>query len=98
MIIDTAHAVLYSSGEKLVLGMDLNAPQSLFSEVKISNSSPSELQIDEASRRLYCGTREGLLLIFDISSKGHPLLVHTKKLVKTPGALNCGFVKQMQFD
>jgi len=98
MIIDTTKAVLYSSGDSLLLGIDLNSPTSLHSQLKISNSSPSELQIDEVSRRLYCGTREGLLLIFDISMKGHPLLVHTKKLVKTPGALNAGFVKQMQFD
>lgn len=43
MIIDTTNAVLYSSGEKLVLGIDLNNPQPLYSEIKVSNSSPSEL-------------------------------------------------------
>ncbi len=78
--------------------MDLNSTQTLFSKIKISNSQPSELQIDVESKRLYCATREGLLLIFDISVKGHLVLVHTKKLVKNPGALNTPFVKQMMFD
>lgn len=43
MIIDTTKAVLYSSGDSLLLGIDLTSPTSLHSQIKISNSSPSEL-------------------------------------------------------
>ena len=49
MVDDTTKAVLYSSGSNMVLGMDLNSTQTHYSKIKISNSQPSELEIDVES-------------------------------------------------
>jgi hypothetical protein len=43
-------------------------------------------------------TREGLLLILDISLKDHPVLVHTIKMVLHPSNIGANFVKQMHLD
>ena len=98
MVIDSNKAVLYSTGDqKLLHGLDLKK-QSYYNHLKMSNSQPSELSIDEEANRLYCATREGLLLILDISSKDHPVLVHMMKMVINPSNLGTNFIKQMHFD
>ena len=66
MAIDSFKGVLYCTGEHMLLGLDLEANKT-YSDIKMSNSWPSEMAIDEQQRRLYCATREGLLLFFDIS-------------------------------
>jgi hypothetical protein len=96
MAVDNFKAVLYCTGEHLLLGMELDSNKP-YSEIKMSNSWPSDIAIDEQQRRLYCATREGLLLFFDISQRPNPVLVHTMKLVKNPD-LGGPFAKQIDFD
>ena len=57
MVIDSNKAVLYSTGDqKLLHGLDLKK-QSYYNHLKMSNSQPSELSIDEEANRLYFATR-----------------------------------------
>lgn len=97
MIIDVPKAVLYVTSEKLLLGWDLKN-HNQYSVMKSSNSQLGQLEIDSFRRRLYVSTREGLLLILDITCGGYPVLVHTMKLVKNPGIVQPWYVKGMQFD
>ena len=98
MAVDHSHGVLYSTGDKkLLYGLDI-AKQTMYTQLKISNSQPSKLVIDEENQRIYLATREGLLMILDISSKDHPVLVHTIKMVLHPNSIGASFVKQMHLD
>jgi dTDP-4-dehydrorhamnose 3,5-epimerase-like enzyme len=84
MIIDESKAVLYVTGEKLLLGWDLKE-HSRYSVLKASNATLGQMEIDSQQRRLYVSTREGMLMILDITCGGYPVLVHMMKLVKNPG-------------
>ena len=57
MAVDHSHGVLYSTGDKkLLYGLDI-AKQTMYTQLKISNSQPSKLVIDEENQRLYLATR-----------------------------------------
>ena len=97
MIIDVPRAVLYATGERLMIGLDL-ASGTTCSELKMANSQPSELEIDPSSKRLFVATREGLLLMFDISQQGTPVLINMVKCVLQPGSVGTSYIKEMFFD
>jgi hypothetical protein len=54
-----------------------------FKFIKLANASPVCLQISEQSGKLYCSTKEGLLLIFDVN-KADPVMIHAVRLVMVP--------------
>ena len=73
IVFDDVKHRLFSAGteRKLVitdLRQNFNGSRN-FSFIKLSNSSPATLEIASESSRLFCSTKEGLLLIFDISTK-----------------------------
>lgn len=98
MAIDTQLAVVYTSGDKkLIFGLSLER-KTQYSRLKLSNCEPGTITIDSDARRLYCASREGLLLILNIDQKEHLVLVHTLKLIKNPGLMAPIYGKQLYVD
>ena len=67
MIVDQQRSLLYSTGKEKYLHCQDLQRKVTHGVVKCSNATPSELEIDEDLQRLYVATREGMVLIFDIS-------------------------------
>ena len=67
--------------------------------IKTSNCQPLKLEIDVDLARLYCATKEGLVLLFDIK-EDYPIMIHSIKLVRTMPASSIGsnFVKNLDLD
>ncbi len=97
MALNSSTGVLYvtDSESKTVHAFSLDKSVSL-GVIKCSNARVGKLLINLKDQRLYCSTKEGLLLFFDIS-KLLPRPCHIMKLVKTP-ELERNYVKQMEFD
>ena len=84
MALNSSTGVLYvtDSESKTVHAFNLDKFVSL-GVIKCSNARVGKLLINPKEQRLYCSTKEGLLLFFDIS-KLLPRPCHMMKLVKTP--------------
>ena len=65
--------------------------------MKCANGQPVTLAIDDEMQRLYVGTKEGILLILDISKKD-PLMVHYMQMVPSPSPNGQNYIKQMDLD
>jgi hypothetical protein len=59
-------------------------------QCETKNMNPYTMCLDEEMQMLYVGTREGLLVIFDVSHERDFVMVHYIKLTK-PGSKN--FIK-----
>ena len=76
MALDSQLSVVYTSGDKkLLFGLSLER-KTQYSRLKLSNCEPGCIMVEADARRLYCATREGLLLVFGIETKEHLVLVH----------------------
>ena len=66
--------------------------------IKCKNCNPDALEIDTDLQRLYCSTREGMVLILDIKSET-PVMIHTIWLGKVgPPSEKQDFIVQMDLD
>ena len=90
MVVDQNRNYLFTSGgEKIIHCQDLNKKCTV-GNIKCSNCHPLKLEIDIDLQRLYCTTKEGLVLLFDIKTDS-PIMIHCIKLVKTqPTAATIG--------
>ena len=100
MVVDQNRNYLYSSGgEKIIHCQDL-VKKCTVGNIKCSNCHPLALEIDVDLQRIYCATKEGLVLLFDIKLD-FPVMIHSIKLVKTrdnPQPIGANFVKNMDLD
>ena len=81
-MIDEQRNWIYSAGEddRTLLVFDLEKGLILGS-LKITNATITCMTCDYYLKRLYCATREGMLLFFDINDVT-PLLVHSMRMVR----------------
>jgi len=99
MVVDQRRNYLYSAGgEKIIHCQDLSRKVTVCN-IKTSNCQPLKLEIDEDLQRLYCATREGLVILFDISEDAL-IMIHTIKLVRTVPSQQIGnnYVKSLDLD
>ena len=82
MVVDSNRNYLYSSGgEKIIHCQDL-VKKATVGNIKCSNCHPQKLEIDVDLQRIYCATKEGLVLLFDTKTD-FPIMIHSIKLVRT---------------
>jgi len=97
MVVDQNRRYLYSSGDdKIIHSIDLATKKSL-GHIKISNGQPNALVLDDHLQRLYCATKEGILLTLDVS--GHQITMITYMQLAAQPSPKCeNFVKEMNLD
>jgi hypothetical protein len=81
MIVDNYRDLLYSTGEEKLIHTLCLKSKKTYGFMKCSNCQPTQLEIAESTQRLYCATKEGLVLILNIS-KPNPVMIHAIRLVQ----------------
>ena len=97
-VVDQQRNWIYSVGDDdhLILIFDLNNKCQLADSFKPANCTVISMTLDCYSQRLYCATREGMLLFFNISDI-IPILVHSMRLIM-PQSLGSNYIKTIEFD
>ena len=82
MIVDQGRCELYSSSGTMLSVIKINARGAFLRQCDCKNMNPYTIVLDEEMQMLYVGTREGLLVIFDVSHERDFVMVHYTKLTK----------------